>query len=116
MKTTVILKLTAAVRSLSIVAMTIALVACAGEDTDRNANQLAVGAAVNDPCSEQYAFQRELNGAPTDTYTETAEVAGREIITQQYWYEDTRTIVYFRYAQGEAWCNSWNEGGVNWNP
>lgn len=74
-----------------------------------------VDAATIDPCAEQFIFQRELNGAPTDTATETSSTGGKTIIKESYWYADASMIVYFTYAEGEAWCNIWNESGVTWD-
>lgn len=74
-----------------------------------------IDAATIDPCADQFAFQRELNGAPDDTAIEKTEAMGKSLLRQLYWYEDSRMIVFFSYAEGETWCNVWNENGVRWD-
>ena len=74
-----------------------------------------IDAATIDPCASQFAFQRELNGAPDDTSAEISTADGMSLTILRYWYADTRMVVNFTYAADETWCNVWNESGVRWN-
>ncbi len=73
-----------------------------------------IDAATIDPCANDFLFQREINGTPDDSTVERSFAAGKSLTTIQYWYADTGTIVGFRYAEGEAWCNVWSESGLTW--
>ena len=73
--------------------------------------ELAISAARQDPCTDQYAFQRELNGVPDDTFTSIQE----DMILEEHWYADTGTIIFFSYSTSDSWCNVWNESGVSWD-
>lgn len=74
-----------------------------------------IDAATIDPCASQFAFQRELNGAPDDTSAEISTADGKSLTKLRYWYADTSMVVNFTYAADETWCNVWNESGVRWN-
>lgn len=99
-------------------AAAIVLTACsAGEEPLEVAEptEPVLGPALADPCSEQFGFQIELNGQPDDTYLDSKIVGGMEVSTQEYWYAESRMVVYFSYSVGQSWCNVWNESGVNWD-
>lgn len=80
-----------------------------------DAEALAALAALAAPCESQNEFQVELNGVPDDTAVEKSTVQGQTVTTEMYWYADTRMVVFFRYGEGETWCNVWNESGVVWD-
>lgn len=73
-----------------------------------------IDAATIDPCANDFLLQREINGAPDDSTVERSVAAGKSLTTLRYWYADTGTIIGFRYAEGEAWCNVWSESGLTW--
>lgn len=85
------------------------------EVSDSYAPEPEIDAATIDPCASQFEFQRELNGVPDDTAIETRVVQGKSLNTQSYWYADAGMIISFAYADGETWCNVWNESGVSWD-
>ncbi len=100
------------------VAMLTVLAACTAGDAPLEAivpEEPLIDAATINPCGDQFDFQRELNGAPDDSFTDSGEVQGKVLVTQQYWYESTSMIVNFSYALDEAWCNVWTESGVAWD-
>ena len=72
-------------------------------------------AAIEAPCAAQKDFQVELNGAPDDSLIEKDTAFGKTVTEERYWYADSSMIVYFTHAEGETWCNVWNEGGVLWD-
>lgn len=109
----------AGVSAILLLAMTIGACTAGDDPLDLPENyepvtEPEIDAATIDPCANDFAFQRELNGVPDDTAVETSNAAGKSLITEMYWYADTSMIVNFRYADGEAWCNVWNENGVSW--
>jgi len=57
----------------------------------------------------------EVNGAPDDTAIEKNTAQGKEVTTEMYWYEATSMVVFFTHAEGETWCNVWNESGIVWD-
>ena len=72
-------------------------------------------AALAEPYESQKEFQLEVNGAPDDTAIEKNTVQGKEVTTEMYWYEATSMVVFFTHAEGETWCNVWNESGIVWD-
>ncbi len=102
-------------KPMSVFAAAVILTACSAGEAPLQTNEPVLGAALADPCSDQFAFQQELNGTPDDVYSEVTQVQGKNVTTQQHWYADSSMVVYFTYAVGERWCNVWNESGVAWN-
>ena len=72
-------------------------------------------AAIAAPCEARKELQVELNGNPDDIRIGKSTVQGTTITEERYWYADASMIVYFTHAEGETWCNVWNEGGVLWD-
>lgn len=109
-----------ATKMMAATAITVALAACtAGEaPLETGADYVPepeIDPATIAPCEDQFAFQRELNGAPDDTAVELSTSQGKSVTKEFYWYADTGIIVGFSYAEGETWCNVWTENGVGWN-
>lgn len=107
-------------QSLSAVLLTSFLAACnsadaplaVSEEFTQFTQELAISAARPDPCTDQFVFQRELNGDPNDTFT---GILDSGVVQEEHWYADTRTIIFFSYSTSDTWCNVWNESGVSWN-
>jgi len=106
------------------VAVTVILTGCVASDTSLETAPdfvpepvLApeVLAALAAPCEAQMEFQVELNGNPDDTLVDKSNAFGKTITEERYWYADASMIVFFTHAEGETWCNVWNEGGVVWD-
>ncbi len=106
------------------VAVTIVLTGCVASDTSLEtaadfvpAPVLApeVLAALAAPCEAQKDFQVELNGNPDDILVDKNTALGKTVTQERYWYADASMIVFFTHAEGETWCNVWNEGGVVWD-
>ncbi len=102
-------------KQMSVFTAAVILTACSAGEAPLLTNEPVLGAALANPCADQFAFQQDLNGAPDDVYSETNLVQGKNVTKQEYWYADTSMVVYFTYAVGERWCNVWNEGGVVWD-
>ena len=102
-------------------AVTIILSGCVASDTSLETAadfvpvEPDVLAAIAAPCEERKELQVELNGSPDDIRVGKSTAQGKTITEERYWYADASMIVYFTHAEGETWCNVWNEGGVLWD-
>ncbi|MEM7256456.1 MAG: hypothetical protein AAF404_03605 [Pseudomonadota bacterium] len=96
-------------------ALTVSLSACDGDKDLVSRLTTQLGAAGEHPCASYFDYEIELNGIADDTRQSSTELDGEVIVTEQHWYGSLEMIVYYTYAEGGTWCNTWNESGVSWN-